>query len=215
MRRWIIAALAGFSTLFLGALPAYAQQFQTGLAFEYGTTSSAFSLSSPYFTVPYQGNVSGDEVISADVEYLLARGLPLDVGVAFKGSFAFSEWDLGSPGVYDVYGNYYYPDDILIGATWWALAALGTAHVHLGRFATLDGAVGYGPYGYLNVNYWDSAGLTAGPIVQGGGFFPPNAWSVDWSAGLSFGFFRRASLGLDLGMMGPDFVAGFSMNFRS
>jgi len=56
----------------------------------------------------------------------------LELGLAIKGSLAFSQWDLGSPGVYDGMGFYYYPDNISIGANWWAAAALATAHLHVG-----------------------------------------------------------------------------------
>ena len=137
-----------------------------GFTFDYGTASSSFGLSSaPYFTVPYQYNTSTDGVISGDIEYLIARR-PLQVGIAFKGSFAFSGWDLGSPGVYDSVGNYYYPDDVRISANWWALAALATAHLHLGRYVTIDGAFGYGPYGYFNVNYQDDSGVVYGPVSR-------------------------------------------------
>ena len=55
-------------------------------------------------------------------------------------------------------GYYYYPDDIRIGANWWAAALLATAHLHVGRLMTINGAVGYGPFGYFNVNYQDDAG---------------------------------------------------------
>ncbi len=213
MRRWTFAAAAIASALLLGSLPAYAQRFRAGFSFEFGTTSSAFGLSAPSFYVPYQNNTSGDGVISGNLELLIGRAGPIDIGIAAKGSFGFSEWNLGSPGVYDGLGYYYYPDDVHISAGWWAVAPMATAHVHLGPFVTLDGAVGYGPYGYFNVNYWDDAGVTSGPVVQESDFFPSSAWGLDWSAGLSFGFFRLMSMGLDVGMMGPDFVAGFVLNF--
>lgn len=215
MRRWIFAAAAIASALLLGSLPAYAQRFRAGLSFEYGTTTSAFGLASPYFTIPYQNNTSGDGVVSGDFELIVGRAGPIDLGIELKGSFAFSGWNLGSPplGVYDVYSGFYYADNVHISADWWAVAPLATAHVHLGPFVTLDGAFGYGPYGYFNVSYWDDAGFVSGPVSQESGFFPPTAWGFDWSAGLSFGFFRIMSLGLDVGMMGPDFVGGFVLNF--
>ena len=172
MRRWAFAMMAAASTLLLGALPVYAQRVRAGFEFDYGTTTSAFGLSSPYFTVPYQNNTSGDGVISGNLEYLFARRWPLDVGIAFKGSFGFSGWDLGSPGVTDAYGYYYYPDDVHVSADWWALAAMATAHVHLGPFATIDGAVGYGPYGYFNVSYWDDAGAVSVRFPRDRASFP-------------------------------------------
>ncbi len=55
--------------------------------------------------------------------------------------------------------------------------------------------------------------MTSGPVSQESGFFPTSAWGFDCSTGLSFGFFRIASLGLDVGMMGPDFVTGLNVNF--
>ena len=214
MRRWIFAVIAAASALFLGALPSYADGFRMGFTFDYGMAAGNFGLSSaPYFTVPYQYNTSTDAVVSGDLEYLIGPGRPLEVGIAFKGSFAFSGWDLGSPGVYDSFGNYYFPDDVRISADWWALAALATAHLHLGRFVTINGAFGYGPYGYSNVSYQDDAGVVYGPVSPGSGVFPQEAWSIDWSTGLSFGFFRWASFDLDVGMMGPDFVAGLGVSF--
>jgi len=206
--------IAAACAAFLAALPSCADQLRAGFSFDYGTTSGVFGLTSPpYFTVPNQYNTSTDGVISGDLEYLFVAGRPLDVGVAFKGSFAFSGWDLGSPGVTDAFSNFYYPDDVRISADWWALAAMLTAHLHLGRFVTLDGGVGYGPYGYSNVNYYDDAGVVYGPVAQGSGFFPAQAWAIDWTTGLSFGFSRRVSLGIDVGMMGPDFVAGLGVSF--
>lgn len=130
-----------------------------------------------------------------------------------KGSFGFSSWNLGSPGVYDSMNNYYYPDNVYITAGWWAAVPQATAHIHLGRFVTLDGAFGYGPYGYFNVNYWDDDGETSGPVIQQSGFFPTSAWGFDWSTGLSFGLFRAVSLGFDVGMTGPDFVSGLNVSF--
>jgi len=213
MRRWTVAVVAAASALLLGVLPVHADRLRLGFLFDYGTTSNAFGLSSPYFTVPYQNNVSSDGVISGNLEYLLIRRWPVDVGIALKGSIAFSGWNLGSPGVFDSVGNYYYPDDVHISADWWALAAMAALHVHLGPFATIDGAFGYGPYGYFNVSYWDDANVATGPVTQGSGFFPQNAWSIDWATGLSFGFYRLVSLSVDVGMMGPDFVAGVGLNF--
>lgn len=214
MNRYVLTGMAAAAALFVVALPGYSDRLHGVVSFEYGTSSAAFGLSSPpYFTVPYQGNDSSDGVLSGTLEYIAARNWPLEIGLAIKGSFALSGWNLGSPGVTDSQGYYYYPDDVHISADWWALAAMGTAHVRLGPVLTLNGAVGYGPYGYLNVNYWDDAGVVAGPVLQGGGIFPQNAWSLDWSAGLSFGFFSILALDLDAGMMGPDFVAGLGLDF--
>jgi hypothetical protein len=50
-------------------------------------------------------------------------------------------------------------------------------------------------------------------VLQGGSVFPKNAWALDWSAGLSLGFFNILALDLDAGMMGPDFVAGLGLDF--
>lgn len=214
MKRHFVIGISAVIALLLGALPGYSDRLRAGVSFEYGTTTSAFGLVSPvFFAVPYQSNTSADGVISGTLEYLFARRWPLDLGVAVKGSFALSGWNLGSPGVWDTQGNYYYLDDVHISADWWAFAAMGMAHIHLGPFATVDGAIGYGPYGYFNVSYWDDAGVVTGPVTEGGGIFPQNAWSIDWSAGLSFGFFSLASLALEVGMMGPDFVAGLGVGF--
>jgi len=212
-KRWIIILTAAASALLLGSAAAYADRLRAGFAFEYGTTSSSFGLVSPAFSVPYQNNASSDGVFSGILEYVVTRGRPLNVGIAFKGSFALSGWNLGSPGVTDSLGNYYYPDDVHLSADWWALGAFLTGHLRLGPFASLDGAVGYGPYGYFNVSYWDDAGVVAGPVSGGDAFFPQNALGVDWSAGISFGFFPLASLGVTVGMMGPDFVAGLVVLF--
>jgi len=117
MRRLTVAVVAAASALLLGALPVHADRLRAGFEFDYGTALSAFGLSSPNFIVPYQNNVSSDGVISADLEFLFIRRWPVDVGVALKGSFAFSGWNLGSPGVYDSTGTYYYyPDDVHISA---------------------------------------------------------------------------------------------------
>jgi hypothetical protein len=214
MSRRTVAVIAAACAVFLGALPSYADQLRAGFSFDYGTTSGVFGLSSPpYFTVPAQYNASADGIISGELEYLIGSGRPLEAGLAFKGSFAFSGWDLGSPGVFDTFGTSYFPDDVRISADWWALAAMITAHLHLGRFVTIDGGVGYGPYGYSNVSYQDDAGVVYGPVSQGSGFFPAHAWGIDWTTGLSFGFSRRVSLGVDVGMMGPDFVAGLGVSF--
>ena len=229
MKRTIVMiGAAAAVVLLLVAAPAFAQRLRAGVSFEYGTASSAFGLAAPYpgggyyFVIPSQNNTSGDGVISANLEYIFARRWPLEVGLQFKGSFGFSGWDLGTPpgGVYDTYGTYtggtpgyVAPDNVHISADWWALAGMLTAHVHLGPFAMLNGAVGYGPYGYFNVNYWDDLGLVTGPVSQGSGAFPTNAWSIDWTAGIGFGFFSIASLDLDVGMTGPDFVAGLGVDF--
>jgi len=213
MRRLTLALVAAASVLILGALPSYSEG-RVGFTFDYGTTSRSFGLSSPpYFTVPYQYNTSEDGIISGYLEGLITPHRQLELGIALKGSLAFSQWNLGSPGVYDSMGFYYYPDDIHINANWWAAAVLATAHLHLGQFMAINGAVGYGPYGYFNVSYQDDAGVVEGPVSQGPGAFPNRVWGIDWSAGLSFGIFRRVSVDLDVGMMGPDFVGGFGVSF--
>jgi|GEM_PF-3135044 len=213
MRRWTFAMIAAVAAFLLGALPSSAEG-RVGFIFDYGTTSSAFSLSSPpYFTVPNQNNMSEDGIISGYLEGLITPHRQLEMGIALKGSLAFSQWDLGSPGVYDGMNFYYYPDDIRISANWWAAALLATAHLHLGRFMAIDGAVGYGPYGYFNVSYQDDAGVVSGPVPQDSSAFPSRVWGIDWSAGLSFGFIRWVSVDLDVGMMGPDFVGGFGVSF--
>jgi hypothetical protein len=213
MRRRTFALIAAASALLLGTLPSYAES-RVGFTFDYGTTSSSFGLSSPpYFTVPYQYNTSEDAIFSGYLEGSITPHRQLELGIALKGSLAFSQWDLGSPGVYDSMGYYYYPDDIRIGANWWAAALLATAHLHVGRFMTINGAVGYGPYGYFNVNYQDDAGVVYGPVSGDPSAFPSRVWGIDWSAGLSFGFLRLVSVDLDVGMMGPDFVGGFGLSF--
>ncbi len=212
MSKWAFT-FAAAAALLLGSLPVGAQQLRAGVDFQYGTTTSAFGLSSPSFTVPYQDNTAADGVFSGDLEYLLVRGFRVDIGAELKGSIALSGWDLGSPGVYDSQGYYYYPDDVHISADWWAFAAALTGHLHLARFVTLDGAVGYGPYGYFNVSYWDDAGVTAGPVSQGSGVFPSDAWAIDWSAGVSLGFWDRIALTVDIGMTGPDLVSGLGVSF--
>jgi hypothetical protein len=213
MRRLTFALVASASALLLGALPSYSES-RVGFTFDYGSTSSSFGLSSPpYFTVPYQYNTSEDGIISGYLEGLITPHRQLELGIAIKGSLAFSQWNLGSPGVYDSMGYYYYPDDIHINANWWAAAGLVTAHLHLGQFMAINGAVGYGPYGYFNVSYQDDAGVVEGPVSQGPRAFPSRVWGIDWSAGLSFGFMRWISVDLDVGMMGPDFVGGFGVSF--
>jgi len=154
-------------------------------------------------------------VLTGEAEYLVVHRPRLDLGVAVDGSIAFSSWDLGSPpgGVTDSQGYVYYPDDVHIYAEWWAVDASLKAHVHLTRFLTLDGAIGYGPYGYFNVNYADDVGVTYGPVEQSSEVFPTDAWGIDWTAGLSFGFFRWVDLSVDLGMRGPDFVTGLGLSF--
>lgn len=212
MSGWLFPVAAA-AALLICSRPAAAQDARAGFDFQYGTTTSAFGLSSAAFTVPYQDNTAADGVLSGDVEYLLVQRPRLDLGVAFEGTIAISGWDLGSPGVTDSVGNYYYPDDVHISADWWALAAAATLHVHLGPFITLDGSVGYGPYGYFNVGYWDDAGVTAGPVSQSSGVFPKDAWALVWSAGVSFGFWDQIALGVDVGMRGPDLVTGLGLSF--
>jgi hypothetical protein len=213
MKRFIFTPLATLAALLLSTLPVHADRLLGVIAFEYGSTSGTFGLVSPSFTVPVQGNNSNDGIISGTLEYLGVRRWPFELGVAARGSFAISGWNLGAPGVTDSQGYYYPYDEIHIGADWWALAAMGTAHLHLGPIATLDAAIGYGPYGYLNVNYWDDAGIVTGPVVQGSALFPQRRWSLDWSAGLSFRFLEEAALSVDFGMMGPDSVAGLGVAF--
>jgi hypothetical protein len=213
MRTWTLTLIAAATALLLGALPSYADG-RVGFAFDYGTTSSAFGLSSPpYFMVPYQNNSAEDGILSAYLEGLLLPRRQLELGIALKGSLGFSQWDLGSPGVSDSMGFYYYPDDIRIGANWWAAALQATAHLHVGRFMTINGAVGYGPYGYFNVSYQDDLGVVSGPVSQDPRAFPSRVWGIDWSAGLSFGFLRLVSIDLDVGMMGPDLIGGFGVSF--
>jgi hypothetical protein len=211
MKRSIIfaalLALAG-----LAALPVYADPLRASIGFEYGSASSTFGLVSPSFSVPVQQNNSSDGILSGTLEYLFARSGPVELGVAVKGSLAVSGWNLGAPGVF--YGPDYYPyDNVHLSTTWWALAAMGTVHFHLGQLVTLDGAFGYGPYGYSNVTYWDDYALVQGPVDQSSGYFPRGAWGIDWSAGATFRLFRFVALFLDVGMMGPDFVAGFGFTF--
>ncbi len=212
MKRSVFALFAALAA-FLAASPGQAAGLRAGIGLEYGTASSAFGLTSPgFFSVPYQNNSSSDFVFSGDLEYLFVRRWPVNIGLEVKGSFAFSGWYLGTPGVYDTSGYYYPYDGVHVSANWWALAALGTLHIHLGPAFTLDGAVGYGPYGYTNVSYYDDYGIVAGPVTQGGAVFPQSAWGLDWSAGLSFGI-DLLSFSLDAGMMGPDFVAGLGIGF--
>ncbi len=213
MNRLTLTSIIGLMGLLAGVAPGYPAGLRAGIDFEYGTASNTFGLTSPgFFSVPAQGNASSDFVLSGDIEYLAVRRWPLDVGIEVKGSFAFSSWDLGMPGVSDTSGSYYPYDGVHIGAEWWALAVMGTLHLHLAPAFTLDGAVGYGPYGYTNVTYWDDYGIVAGPVTQAESVFPPNAWGLDWSAGLSFGI-DLLSLSLETGMMGPDFVAGLGIGF--
>ncbi len=145
------------------------------------------------------------------VEYRAIRRWPFELGIAAKGSVAISSWDLGAPGVTDGMGNYYPNDEVYIEALWWAFAAMGTAHIHFGPFVTFDAAVGYGPFGYMNANYYDDDGIASGPVVGDSSVFPQNAWSIDWSTGLSFNFMGFAGLQFDVGQMGPDFVAGLGV----
>jgi len=219
MKKSSFVVFAALAALFLGAvIPGYADRLRGAITAEYGTTSSTFGLdATPYFSVPTQVNSASDFILSGILEYLPVRRWPLELGLAIKGSLASTSWNLGAPpgGVYDSAPppGYDLGDQIHIRGGWWALAAMGTAHVRLGPFVTLDGAFGYGPYGYFDVNYWDDYGLVTGPVVQGSAAFPQNAWGIDWSAGLSFGFFPIVSLVLDVGMMGPDFVSGLGVAF--
>jgi hypothetical protein len=208
MKRVIL--LAGLLLSAGAAGSAFADPFRFAVELQGGTASSTFGLSSAAFDVPVQNNSSVDGIISATLEYLLAHAGPLDLGLAARGSFALSGWNLGTPGVWN--GSYYdYTDAVHLSTDWWALAAMVTLHIRLGQYVLLDGAVGYGPYGYGSVSYWDDYGYTAGPVVQSPGFFPGLAYSIDWSAGLSFRIFRFAALSLDVGMMGPDFVSGLGI----
>jgi hypothetical protein len=183
------------------------------VAVDYGSASSTFGLVAPSFSVPPQNNSSADVILSGIVEYRIVHRWPFEFGVAAKGSIAISSWDLGSPGVTDSLGNYYPNDEVHIEAEWWALAAMGTAHVHLGPIVTLDAAVGYGPFGYMNTNYYDDDGVASGPVIGNSSVFPQNAWSIDWSTGLSLNSMGFAGVELDIGMMGPDFVAGLGVIF--
>jgi hypothetical protein len=189
---------------------AFADPFRLSVELQGGTTSSRFGLSSVAFDVPVQDNSSLDGILSATLEYLFAHTGPLDLGLAARGSFGLSGWNLGAPGVWNGFSYDYY-DNVHLSADWWALAALVTLHVRLGPSVLLDVAAGYGPYGYGGVSYWDDAGYTAGPVVQSAGFFPGLAYSIDWSAGLSFRIFRFAAVCLDVGMMGPDVVSGLGI----
>jgi hypothetical protein len=211
MKRSIIFA-AVLALAALATLPAYSDPWRASIGFEYGSASSTFGLVSPSFNVPVQKNSSSDGVLSGTLEYLLARSGPVELGLAAKGSFVISSWNLGYPGVTD--GVYVYPyDGVHISTDWWALAAMATLHLHLGQWVTLDGAFGYGPFGYTNVSYWDDYGLVAGPVDQSSGYFPRSAWSIDWSAGATFRLLRFVALFLDVGMMGPDFVTGIGFTF--
>ena len=214
MKRLPIAFLASLAVVSLGAAPGYADRLRTAFVADYGTATSTFGLTSASFDVPVQVNASNDLILSGILEYLPVRRWPIEVGLAFKGSLAFSGWNLGAPpsGVTDSTGYTWYSDQIHVSGEWWALAAMGTLHIRMGPFVTLDGALGYGPYGYFNMNYWDDYGFVAGP-VQASSIFPQNAWGIDWSAGFSFGFFPLASLLVDVGMMGPDFIAGLGVAF--
>jgi hypothetical protein len=212
-KKLILVALASVVVFLLGALPAFCGRLLATIAVEYGTTSRTFGLSAPSFTVPSQNNSSADVILSAAVEYRAIRRWPLELGIAAKGSIALSSWDLGAPGVTDSMGYSYPDDEVHIQAEWWALAAMGTVHLHLGQFVTCDAAVGYGPFGYMNANYYDDDGIISGPVIAGSSVFPQNAWSIDWSTGLSFNFMGFAGLQLDVGQMGPDFVAGLGVIF--
>jgi hypothetical protein len=205
----MVAALA----VALAASRGYAAGLRAGIDMEYGTASNTFGLISPgFFSVPVQSNVSNDFVLSGDLEVLLVRRWPVEIGLAARGSFAFSSWYLGTPGVSDTVGNYYPYDGVHVSSEWWALAGLGTVHIHLGPALVLDGAIGYGPYGYLNVSYYDDYGIVTGPVTQASSIFPASAWGLDWSAGLSLRFFL-ISMGLEAGMTGPDFVTGLDIGF--
>jgi hypothetical protein len=217
MDRFSSTGFAVVAALLLGTHPGYCDRLRGAITADYGTASAAFGLdASPIFSVPAQVNGSSDFILSGILEYVPVRRWPVELGLAAKGSFAFSGWNLGAPatGVYDSQTGFYdLGDQIHISGEWWALAAMGTMHVHLGPFVTLDGAFGYGPYGYLGMSYWDDYGLVAGPVVQGSSIFPQNAWGIDWSAGFSFGFFPFVTLLVEAGMMGPDFVAGLGLGF--
>ena len=213
MNRSTLTAVIGLTVLLAGVALGYPAGLHAGISFGYGTASNTFGLRSPgFFNVPTQVNSSSDFVLSGDIEYLAVRRWPIDIGFEAKGSFAFSDWYLGTPGVLDTSGNYYPNDGVHIDAQWWALAAMGTLHVHMGPAFTLDGAIGYGPYGYVNISYGDDYGIVAGPVTQSESIFPPNAWGLDWSAGLSFGI-DLLSFSLEAGMMGPDFLAGLGIGF--
>ena len=213
MKKLIRAALTTVGVFLLAALPAFCDRLWVTIAAEYGTASSTFGLVAPSFAVPVQNNSSADVILSAAVEYRAVRRWPLELGFAAKGSIALSSWNLGAPSVTDSLGYYYPYDEIHIATDWWALAAIGTGHLHLGPSVTWDVAVGYGPYGYTNANYFDDDGIASGPVIGGSSVFPQNAWSIDWSTGLSIGFMGPAALQFDVGNMGPDFVAGLGVIF--
>jgi hypothetical protein len=140
---------------------------------------------------------------------------PFELGLAAKGAFGLSSWNLGVPplGVFDSAGYQHLYDQVHIGADWWALAAMGTMHLHLGRFLTWDAAIGYGPYGYFDLTYYDDDGVVSGPLSGGSSVFPPNSWSIDWSTGFTLVYWRRVGFLLSIGSMGPDFVTGLGVKF--
>jgi len=209
----LVPCLVAMLAAMVAASHGFAAGLRAGIDMEYGTTSSSFGLDSfPFFSIPPQNNVSNDFVLSGDLELLVVRRWPVEIGVEARGSFAFSDWFLGTTTVYDSLGNPNPYDGIHVNSEWWALAGLGTLHVHLGPALVLDGAFGYGPYGYTNVSYYDDYGIVAGPVTQGDSIFPPNAWGLDWSAGLSVRLFL-VSVGVEAGMTGPDFVAGLGIGF--
>ena len=211
-KRRVLGFVATLAAL-VAASHASAAGLRGGIDMEYGTASNSFGLlSSGFFSVPPQNNVSNDFVLSGDLEVLLVRRWPVEIGVEAKGSVAFSDWYLGTTTVYDSFGNPNPYDGIHVNSEWWALAALGTLHVHLGPVLILDGSIGYGPYGYGNVSYYDDYGIVAGPVAQSDSIFPPTAWGLDWSAGLSARFFI-VSVGVEAGMTGPDFVTGLNIGF--
>src|SRR5208337_4904072 len=129
----------------------------------YGSAGSTFGLalppfpSVPTFDVPVQNNYSADVIFSMTFEYDALRTGPLELGLGAKGAFGLSSWNLGVPpgGVIDSLGYVHLYDQVHIGADWWALAPMATMHLHLGRFVTWDAAVGFGPYGYFDVTYYD------------------------------------------------------------
>jgi len=207
------AGLAAVGVFLLGASPAFCDRLWATITAEYGTASGTFGLVAPSFAVPVQKNTSADVILSAAVEYRAVRRWPLELGFAAMGSLALSSWNLGSPGVTDALGYFYPFDDVHIDTVWWALAAMGTAHLHLGPIVTWDVAIGYGPYGYMNANYYDDIGIAGGPVIGGSSLFPRNAWSMDWSTGLSLNFMGLAGFQLTAGKIGPDFVTGLGVIF--
>lgn len=208
------AALLVIGLFLLGALPASCAGLWMTFDLSYGSASSTFGLENPYFVVPVQGNTSADLIFSTSLEYDLVQRVPFALGLAVKGAFGLSSWNLGVPPLGVTVGSFYYPyDQIHVGADWWGLAGMGTMHILLGRFLTWDVAVGYGPYGYFDVGYYDDVGAVSGPLSGGSSVFPSNSWSIDWSTGFSVVYWRRVGFFVSIGSMGPDFITSLGVKF--